>query len=291
MNKKYYNLGRNIKTFRKLKKMNQAELGKKVGVSDSLVSDWERGIKIPDEKILQKICQTLGISKYSLLECNNKNITSETEIELSNEELKTKLEKELNIIIPLEQKTTNKSTHFNKGLELHKQFLNDYTVNKTSEIIEIEPIKEILYYYNKSLEKNIEEAANNILALFYFLVLHDRTKNIDDSIIENSINTNGKSNKIKITEALSIQYELTNSNTKKDTKKTNIEMLIEEKLTLIWICVALLKQSKEYFERGDFYLVNLYLYNYTINDRSPEENYLIGQELNRLFKILQNPYL
>lgn len=57
-----------LKNIRKQKKMSQAELAKKIGVSRSTVSMWEIGASQPDNDILLKISKVLNVSIDNLLE-------------------------------------------------------------------------------------------------------------------------------------------------------------------------------------------------------------------------------
>ncbi len=46
---------------RRLKKMSQTKLGKLVGVRQATISDWERGIYLPQEENIQKLAEVLGV--------------------------------------------------------------------------------------------------------------------------------------------------------------------------------------------------------------------------------------
>ena len=78
-------IGNFIATLRKEKKMTQAELGERVGVTGKAVSRWERGLSIPDVAIINKVSEMLGITTTELLNgeklgnINQKNIDEITE--------------------------------------------------------------------------------------------------------------------------------------------------------------------------------------------------------------------
>ncbi|GGH87957.1 transcriptional regulator with XRE-family HTH domain [Pullulanibacillus pueri] len=63
--------GRRIRAFRKLKGYTQAELANSLGVSLSILGEIERGNRIPSEKIVQSVSETLGISVDELIKFNN----------------------------------------------------------------------------------------------------------------------------------------------------------------------------------------------------------------------------
>ncbi|QKS69668.1 helix-turn-helix transcriptional regulator [Paenalkalicoccus suaedae] len=54
--------GRRIRAFRKLKGMTQEDLASKVGVSVSVLGDVERGVRMPEEKLLKQVTKTLGVT-------------------------------------------------------------------------------------------------------------------------------------------------------------------------------------------------------------------------------------
>ena len=71
-----YEIGLRIRKYRESNNMSQKELAKKIGVSNSRVSNWEQGINRPDVDFLASICKALNVSPSELLD-----------IRLSNDEL------------------------------------------------------------------------------------------------------------------------------------------------------------------------------------------------------------
>lgn len=67
MNKDKYEIGERIAKFRKSAGMNQKELAKIIGVSNSRISNWEQGINRPDADMLGKLCTALQVSPSLLL--------------------------------------------------------------------------------------------------------------------------------------------------------------------------------------------------------------------------------
>lgn len=61
MDKIMDDISKNIKKYRKEKKMTQKELGQKVGVSTAAVSNWETGSNSIDIDSLFKVCDALDI--------------------------------------------------------------------------------------------------------------------------------------------------------------------------------------------------------------------------------------
>ena len=60
-------IGKFIAENRKLKKMTQAQLAEKLGVSDRSVSKWENGRCMPDLSLFEPLCTELGITINELL--------------------------------------------------------------------------------------------------------------------------------------------------------------------------------------------------------------------------------
>lgn len=66
-----YQIGTKIKQLRESLGLNQTEFASMIGVSNSRVSNWEKGINRPDVDLLSKICEVLHVSADDLLELNN----------------------------------------------------------------------------------------------------------------------------------------------------------------------------------------------------------------------------
>ena len=74
-----YVTGTAIRQRREERKLTQAELAEKIGVSSKTVSKWETGKGLPDISLLQPLAQALGISVIELMNGEhiiNKNISA-----------------------------------------------------------------------------------------------------------------------------------------------------------------------------------------------------------------------
>ena len=69
-----YTVGNKIKYFRELRGLSQIELGTRLGISNSRISNWEQGLNRPDVDSLILICQVLEISADELLDIDNTNM-------------------------------------------------------------------------------------------------------------------------------------------------------------------------------------------------------------------------
>ena len=70
-----YVTGATIKELRESRKLTQAELAEKIGVSSKTVSKWETAKGLPDISLLQPLSQALGISVIELM--NGEHITNQ----------------------------------------------------------------------------------------------------------------------------------------------------------------------------------------------------------------------
>ena len=55
-------IGENIRNFRQFRNMTQVELGKALGRSKNVVSNWERGDNEPDLDTIAEICRVLNVT-------------------------------------------------------------------------------------------------------------------------------------------------------------------------------------------------------------------------------------
>ena len=73
-----YDIGARIRYFRELRQLSQKEFSKRIGVSNTRVSNWEAGINRPDADIIANICRVLNISADDLL---NIHLSQETPVD------------------------------------------------------------------------------------------------------------------------------------------------------------------------------------------------------------------
>ena len=59
-------IGRRIRGLRRLKRMTQQQLAESLGLSASQLSNIERGLKIPQPALLEKIAETLDVPRDEL---------------------------------------------------------------------------------------------------------------------------------------------------------------------------------------------------------------------------------
>ena len=74
-----YVTGTTVKQLREARKLTQAELAQRIGVSSKTISKWETAKGLPDITLLQPLAQALGISVIELMngeQITNKNISA-----------------------------------------------------------------------------------------------------------------------------------------------------------------------------------------------------------------------
>lgn len=57
-----------LRKYRELRKMTQSELGKKIGVTESAINQYESGVRKPNIILLKKLAVVLGCTTDELLE-------------------------------------------------------------------------------------------------------------------------------------------------------------------------------------------------------------------------------
>ena len=85
-------IGKFIAECRKEKKLTQAQLAERLGITDKAVSKWERGLSLPDSSIMLELCTLLDITVNELL--SGEEISMENQNQ-KNEELLLEMSKEL----------------------------------------------------------------------------------------------------------------------------------------------------------------------------------------------------
>lgn len=90
MNIEYF--GDKLKALRKSKKLTQAELASKIGVSKWAVTSYEQGRTSPSIEVLIKICETLDTSSDYMLGISDTLPLEMTTVGLSDEEIRLLLQ-------------------------------------------------------------------------------------------------------------------------------------------------------------------------------------------------------
>lgn len=100
-----YEIGNRIKKFREAKKLSQKDFAKKIGVSNSRVSNWEQGVNRPDVDLLVNICKVLNVSPSELLDfrLDTDELTHHERQLIINYRKKTDLQHAVNILLDVDE--------------------------------------------------------------------------------------------------------------------------------------------------------------------------------------------
>lgn len=157
-------IGKFISENRKTKKLTQAELAEKLGVTDRTISNWENGKNMPDLSLFKPLCDILGITINELMSGEK----------IPNKEYNEKLEENIINTIDYIDKKNNKSNNI-KNISLLiisiiviclSQFIfNDYEgqdyLTVISMILAIYCIKQLFMKYR---------IARRIMAIILFII-------------------------------------------------------------------------------------------------------------------------
>lgn len=75
--------GKFIAQLRRENHLTQAELGKKLQVSDKAVSRWERGLGFPDISTIEPLADALGVTVAEIMKCQRMEVTDEKKEEVN----------------------------------------------------------------------------------------------------------------------------------------------------------------------------------------------------------------
>lgn len=100
-----YEIGKRIRQYRESRGMSQKELASKIGVSNSRVSNWEKGINRPDADILAELCRALQVSPSALLDVrlSTDELTDQERKVIQAYRIKTDLQHAVNILLGIEE--------------------------------------------------------------------------------------------------------------------------------------------------------------------------------------------
>ncbi len=141
------NIGKKITEYRKSKKWTQAELAKKLFVSDKAISSWESSRTSPDLESILKLSELFECNVANLLYDNNEKMNLETEIKIRiTEDDYLRLNSYFKENAVFQSETTQTDTYYQPK---HRHFLKEDDSNVTEWLrIGIRGNKKILNYKN-----------------------------------------------------------------------------------------------------------------------------------------------
>lgn len=100
-----YEIGKRIRKYREDRNLSQKALADKIGVSNSRISNWEKGINRPDADILADLCVALEVSPSELLDVrlSTDELTDQEKKVIQAYRTKPELQQAVNILLGLEE--------------------------------------------------------------------------------------------------------------------------------------------------------------------------------------------
>lgn len=100
-----YEIGKRIRKYREDRKLSQKDLADMIGVSNSRISNWEKGINRPDADIIADLCRVLQISPSELLDVHlsTDELNDQERKVIQAYRIKTELQEAVNILLGINE--------------------------------------------------------------------------------------------------------------------------------------------------------------------------------------------
>ena len=100
-----YEIGKRIRKYREDRKLSQKDLADMIGVSNSSISNWEKGINRPDADMLADLCRALKVSPSELLDVrlSTDELNDQERKVIQAYRTKTELQQAVNILLGIEE--------------------------------------------------------------------------------------------------------------------------------------------------------------------------------------------
>ncbi len=100
-----YEIGKRIRKYREDRKLSQKDLADMIGVSNSRISNWEKGINRPDADMLADLCRALKVSPSELLDVrlSTDELNDQERKVIQAYRTKTELQQAVNILLGIEE--------------------------------------------------------------------------------------------------------------------------------------------------------------------------------------------
>lgn len=282
--KKYYKLGLNIRGLREAYGMSQLDLANELGISDSTISSYELGERIPLRDILLNIAKIFRVTEHELLYDDFSNMPLLYKVPIFDVEIN---KNSLDRLFPLfSSEEAMKNKDFKKAFELHERIngaiLSDANYSN-------DDISNCINLYDKAITSRIMEAVANktaIMMLFGMTLcfMSPQIMNIADKI-------NGKKVSAKEVLQKGVLTSLEDSTKEEQMFKEMRLEFIKENEVKILVNIYRLKHSKDYFELGDYYIALRYFLGVVSTSVSDEMARAVGKELMDNLYLLDNPYV
>lgn len=270
-------LGRNIRGLRVAYGETQEQLSETIGYSKNAVSNYENGIREPEQDTLAVIAKHYSISVEELLTSDFSdldNITINQDIFWDN----------IDVLLPVTCSDTalqNKS--FKKAYDVHRKFFDQLRKSNMDGIDNITIcFNEYFEAYEDSNSK--VESAANFIGLWFLFMLMLNTPNVIKERSAALMQVVSRDDRAKrILENIDPSFE----REAKEIMESINDLEIDKMLINFIITV---KKSKEWYELADYYIALQFVWNLADNELGVEINRRIGIEMMYAFAKIGNPY-
>lgn len=270
-------LGKNIRGLRVAYGETQEKLSEAIGYSKNAVSNYENGIREPEQDTLATIAKHYSISVEELLTSDFSNIDN---ITINQDSFWNNID----VLLPVTcTDTALQNKNFKKAYDIHRKFFNQLRKSNMDKIDDITVcFNEYCEAYEDSNSK-VESAANFIGLWFLFMLMLNTPNVIKErpAALMQVVSRDVKAKRI---------LENTDPRFEKEAKEIMDSINdsgIDEILNDFIIAV---KKSKEWYELADYYIALQFVWNLADNELGLGINRRIGIEMMYAFAKVGNPY-
>lgn len=271
-------LGRNIRGLRAAYGETQEQLSEAVGYSKNAVSNYENGIREPDQDTLAVIAKHYSVSIEELLTSDFSNLDN-INITINQDILNI-----IDVLLPVIcSDTALQNKNFKKAYDIHRQFFDQLRKSNIDGIDNITVCFNEYFEAFEDLNSKVESAANFIGLWLLFMSMLD-VPNILKERSAALMQVVSRDDKLKrILENIDSSFKREAKEIMENINDSVIgEMLIN--------FMATLKKSKEWYELADYYMALQFVCNLADNELGVEINRRFGVEMMYTFAMARNPY-
>ena len=279
-NKRYYKIGNNIRALRNAYGETQEELAEIIHVKKQTISNYEKGIRLPDRDVLTKIANHYLVSVENL---ENENFSDSL---MFNFTYNDAIEIFKNAFPIMKPDDSDEDINFKNAYDLHLNIINKIFEEKENAWDDYEKCASL---YVESIENNNSpKSAANIL---WFLLAFGGIFSINDN--STSIYALKQFQKSKIDHKEFIRScclrdeKFITKESKQDLERIEFINYVHE--TIIE-CLCILRNHNNYFDLYEYYLAFFYYNNCFDSSLSFQESKLIGNSMLETLFRFKNKY-
>lgn len=270
-------LGKNIRSLRVAYGETQEKLSEIIGYSKNAVSNYESGIREPEQDTLAAIARHYSVSVEELLTSDFSNIGKI----MVNQAV---FWDNIDILLPVTcSDSALQNENFKKAYDAHRKFFDQLKKS------DMDGIDNVMISFNEYLEAYEDlnskvESAVNFIGLWFLFMLMLNTPNVikERSAAVMQVVSRDKSAK-RILENIDPSFEKEAKEIRDDIDDSGIDEIIID-------FIATAKKSKEWYGLADYYIALQFIWNLADNELGAGINRRIGIEMMYAFAKIGNPY-